>query len=122
MAIVRLAIRGNPRLRALGYQFSLRPSLLTPSIPLLIWRRNIPNGFVLIMGGDNLATLHRWKNYELLLEQHPDLRLSAPWFPDLPEKFYTPKRSSAGSAVDAIQPAISGAYQRRSLCTVLNRF
>ena len=25
---------------------------------------------LLIMGGDNLGTLHKWKNYELLLERY----------------------------------------------------
>jgi len=28
------------------------------------------NEFVLIMGGDNLGTFHKWKNYEKILQHH----------------------------------------------------
>jgi nicotinate-nucleotide adenylyltransferase len=34
--------------------------------------------FSLIMGGDNLATLHKWKNYQVLLDQHQLLVYSRP--------------------------------------------
>ena len=31
---------------------------------------NPDKDFVLIMGGDNLGTLHKWKNYEQILNHH----------------------------------------------------
>jgi nicotinate-nucleotide adenylyltransferase len=68
--LVRLAIGDNPNLRASDIEFNLpKPSYTIDTLTYL--REKYPDyGFVLIMGGDNLATLHRWKNYDLLLERH----------------------------------------------------
>ena len=68
--LVRLAIGDNPNLRASDIEFSLpRPSYTIDTLTYL--KEKYPEkDFVLIMGGDNLATFHKWKNYELLLEQN----------------------------------------------------
>ena len=68
--LVRLAIGDNPKLRASDVEFSLpKPSYTVDTLTHL--RDKYPNKqFVLIMGGDNLATLHKWKNYELLLRDY----------------------------------------------------
>ncbi len=69
--LVQLAIGDNPRLRASNIEFSLpRPSYTIDTLTYL--EEKYPSGkeFVLIMGGDNLATLHKWKNYELLLRNY----------------------------------------------------
>lgn len=68
--LVRLAIGDNPRLRASDIEFGLpRPSYTIDTLTYL--REKYPDkDFVLIMGGDNLRTLHKWKSYELLLEQY----------------------------------------------------
>ncbi|MGA1582627.1 MAG: nicotinate (nicotinamide) nucleotide adenylyltransferase [Saprospiraceae bacterium] len=69
--LVRLAIGDNPRLRASDIEFSLpRPSYTIDTLTL--FKERFPDKqFVLIMGSDNLATLHRWKNYEILLRDYP---------------------------------------------------
>ncbi len=66
--LVRLAIGDNPRLRASNIEFDLpRPSYTIDTLSYL--KEKYPeNEFVLIMGGDNLATLHRWKNHERILQ------------------------------------------------------
>lgn len=68
--LVRLAIGDNPGLRASDIEFSLpKPSYTIDTLTYL--REKYPDyAFVLIMGGDNLASLHRWKNYELLLRDY----------------------------------------------------
>lgn len=68
--LVRLAIENNPNLRASNIEFKLpKPSYTIDTLTYL--KEEHPNKeFVLIMGGDNLATLHKWKNYELILQQH----------------------------------------------------
>lgn len=68
--LVRLAIGDNPKLRASDIEFSLpKPSYTIDTLTYL--KEKYPDhAFVLIMGGDNLASLHRWKNYELLLRDH----------------------------------------------------
>lgn len=68
--LVRLAIGDNPRLKASDIEFGLpQPSYTIDTLSYLA--EKYPNrDFALIMGGDNLATLHKWKNYELLLRDY----------------------------------------------------
>jgi nicotinate-nucleotide adenylyltransferase len=68
--LVRLAIGDNVYLRASDVEFSLpQPSYTVDT--LIYLREKYPGReFVLIMGGDNLGTLHKWKNYEILLRDY----------------------------------------------------
>jgi nicotinate-nucleotide adenylyltransferase len=68
--LVRLAVEDNPRLRASNIEFDLpQPSYTVDTLAYL--KDKHPNhGFTLIMGGDNLASLHRWKNYEQILQNY----------------------------------------------------
>jgi len=68
--LVNLAIGENLRLKASNIEFGLpRPSYTIDTLTYL--KEKYPSHeFVLIMGGDNLASLHRWKNYEAILENH----------------------------------------------------
>lgn len=65
--MVRLAIGDNVNLKASDIEFSLpKPSFTMDTLTYL--KEKYPDKkFVLIMGGDNLATLHKWKNYEMIL-------------------------------------------------------
>lgn len=68
--LVRLAIEDNPLLRASDIEFGMpKPSYTVETLAYL--KEKHPNyEFVLIMGGDNLGTLHKWKNYEIILRDH----------------------------------------------------
>ncbi len=68
--LVRLGIGDNPLLEASSVEFGLpKPSYTVDTLAYL--REKYPDReFALIMGGDNLATLHLWKNYELLLANY----------------------------------------------------
>lgn len=68
--LVQLAIGDNPRLRASNVEFSLPvPSYTIDTLTHL--REMYPKKeFVLIMGGDNLDSIEKWKNYELLLSDY----------------------------------------------------
>ena len=68
--LVRLAIGDNPKLRASDVEFSLPKPSYTIDTLAHLRDKYVEKQFVLIMGGDNLATLHKWKNYELLLRDH----------------------------------------------------
>lgn len=88
--LVHLAIEENERLKASNIEFQLpQPSYTADTLTYL--REKYPNrAFVLIMGADNLATLHRWKNYELLLRNYPIYvydreDFGQRQFPDFPE-------------------------------------
>ncbi len=67
--LVRLGIGDNPLLEASSVEFGLpRPSYTVDTLAYL-WEKYPNREFALIMGGDNLATLQLWKNYEVLLER-----------------------------------------------------
>jgi nicotinate-nucleotide adenylyltransferase len=82
--LVRLAIGDNLQLRASDIEFNLsQPSYTIDTLAVL--KEKYPNNeFVLIMGGDNLASLPKWKSYELILRDYdiyvysrPDYDVSA---------------------------------------------
>lgn len=68
--LVRLAIEDNPNLRASNIEFNLPQPSYTIDTLTYLKEAHPDKSFVLIMGGDNLATLHKWKNYKLILQNH----------------------------------------------------
>lgn len=65
--LVRLGIGDNPRIEACNVEFSLpKPSYTIDTLAFLT-EKYPDKTFALIMGGDNIASLHLWKNYEQLL-------------------------------------------------------
>lgn len=73
LAMVRVAVEDNPKLKANDIEFNLpKPSYTVFSLQAL--KEKYPNHtFTLIMGEDNLRTLHKWRNYEYLIENYPIL-------------------------------------------------
>ncbi|HFA48553.1 MAG TPA: nicotinate-nucleotide adenylyltransferase [Bacteroidetes bacterium] len=68
--LVQLAIGDNILLHASNIEFGLpKPSYTIDTLAYLN-EKHPGKEFVLIMGGDNLATLHKWKNYELILRDY----------------------------------------------------
>ena len=68
--LVRLGIGDNPRVEASNVEFGLpKPSYTIDTLAFL--REKYPDReFALLMGGDSLASLPRWKNYEQLLANY----------------------------------------------------
>jgi len=68
--LVNLAIDGNQKLEASNIEFFLpKPSYTINTLTYL--KEKFPqHEFSLIMGGDNLASISKWKNYELILKNH----------------------------------------------------
>ncbi len=65
--LVRLGIGDNPRIEASNVEFNLpKPSYTIDTLAYLT-EKHPEKTFALIMGGDNIASLHLWKNYEQLL-------------------------------------------------------
>ncbi len=68
--LVNLAIGDTLNIKASDIEFSLtQPSYTIDTMTYLVEKYPGKN-FSLIMGGDNLLSLHKWKNYELLLENY----------------------------------------------------
>lgn len=70
LAMVREAIDDNPLLEVTDIEFHLpKPSYTIHTLVAL--REKYPNKeFSLIMGEDNLRTLHKWMNHEEILNNH----------------------------------------------------
>lgn len=70
LQMVNIAIGDNPKMKASDIEFKLpQPSYTIDTLVYL--KEKYPNNqFVLIMGEDNIAGLHKWKNYEELITQY----------------------------------------------------
>lgn len=68
--LVQLAIGDNLQLRASDIEFNLpKPSYTIDTLAVL--KEKYPDKeFVLLMGGDNLTSLSKWKSYELILRDY----------------------------------------------------
>lgn len=68
--LVNLAIGNNLKLRSSNIEFNLpKPSYTIDTLTYL--NEKFPEKkFVLIMGGDNLASFHKWKNYQAILDNY----------------------------------------------------
>lgn len=68
--LVNLAIGDHYSLKASDIEFGLpKPSYTIDTLTYL--KEKYPERhFTLIMGGDNIATLHKWKNYEQILDNY----------------------------------------------------
>ena len=69
--MVQIAIDDNPRLRPSNIEFSLPKPSYTIDTMAYLHEKYPEHQFSLIMGSDNLETIHKWKNFELLLERYP---------------------------------------------------
>ena len=70
LALVRVATEDNLNLEVSDIEFSMpKPSYTSHTLAYL--SEKFPeNEFALIMGEDNLRTLHKWKNYAQILDNH----------------------------------------------------
>lgn len=69
--LVELATRDNPRIKASNFEFELpRPSYTVDTLTALT-KADPAQTFALVMGADNLQTLHKWKKAEVLMEHYP---------------------------------------------------
>jgi nicotinate-nucleotide adenylyltransferase len=68
--LVRLGIGENPLLQASDIEFELPKPSYTIDTLVHLKEKYPQHEFVLIMGGDNIGTLHKWKNYEILLRDY----------------------------------------------------
>ena len=68
--LVRRAVDGNDKIQASDIEFGLPKPSYTIDTLTYLKEKHPKYEFALIMGGDNIATLHKWKNYEQILENY----------------------------------------------------
>ena len=69
--LVKLAIGDYLHLKASDIEFGLPKPSFTIDTLTYLKEKYTQYDFALIMGGDNLATLHKWKNHEQILAHYP---------------------------------------------------
>ena len=78
--MVHLAIGDNPMLRASDIEFGLPKPSYTIDTLVYLKEKYPERKFVLIMGGDNLRNIHKWKNHEILLRDYEIYLYKRPGF------------------------------------------
>jgi nicotinate-nucleotide adenylyltransferase len=71
LAMVRIATEAYPKLKASTIEFDLPQPNYTVNTLAVLEEKYPTKEFCLIMGEDNLKSLHKWKNYEVILERYP---------------------------------------------------
>jgi nicotinate-nucleotide adenylyltransferase len=70
LQMVRIAIEDNNKLKASDIEFGLPVPSYTIHTLAHIAEKYPERTFVLLMGGDNLQSFHKWKNYEFILDNY----------------------------------------------------
>lgn len=70
LEMVNLALEGAENIRSSDFEFRLEVPSYTIDTLTHLHERYPEKEFVLIMGSDNLHTLKKWKNYEILLRDY----------------------------------------------------
>ncbi|WP_370175915.1 nicotinate (nicotinamide) nucleotide adenylyltransferase [Leeuwenhoekiella palythoae] len=68
--LVLEAVEEFPKIEASTIEFNLPQPNYTSNTLAHLQEKYPQHEFCLIMGEDNLRTLHKWKNYEVILERH----------------------------------------------------
>lgn len=80
LALVRAAIGDNTKYKASNIEFSLPQPSYTVNTLAYLQEKYPGDEFSLIMGSDNLESLRKWKNFEVILEQYKILVYPRPGF------------------------------------------
>ena len=70
LALVREAVDSNLKLKASDIEFKLPIPSYTVSTLVYLKEKHPSYNFSLIMGEDNIRTLHKWYNYENIIDQN----------------------------------------------------
>ena len=70
LRMVDAALEEYPKLKSSKIEFDLPQPSYTVNTLVHVAEKYPKNTFSLIMGEDNLKSLHRWKNYKTILENH----------------------------------------------------
>jgi nicotinate-nucleotide adenylyltransferase len=70
LAMVRIAVEDYPKLKTSNVEFDLPQPNYTVNTLVHLEEKYPERNFCLIMGEDNLKSLHKWKNYKVILERY----------------------------------------------------
>lgn len=70
LSLVKEAIDDNNKLKPCDIEFSLSKPSFTVTTLTYLMEKHPENEFSIIMGEDNLRSLHKWFNYDVILKNH----------------------------------------------------
>ncbi len=70
LALVKIAIEDNSKLKASDIEFKLEQPNYTVKTLAYLKEKYPQHHFSLLMGEDNLRSFHKWKNYEEIINNH----------------------------------------------------
>ena len=68
--LLNLAIGDNEKIQSSNVEFSLPKPSYTIDTLTYLYEKYPDKEFALIMGGDNLTSFHKWKNYQQIIAAH----------------------------------------------------
>ena len=110
--LVNLALRDFPKFRACDVEYRMPKPSYTIDTLAYLGEQHPNHEFTLIMGEDNLATLYKWKNYELLLNNYRIMVYPRPNC--LKTDFHTHQHVQL---IDAPQIEVSSSFIRQSIAS-----
>jgi nicotinate-nucleotide adenylyltransferase len=110
--MVHLATDDYDRIKASNIEFSLPQPSYTVNTLAHLSEKYPDKDFTLIMGEDNLKSLHKWKNYQVILEDYSIIVYPRVSLGNVPEQF---KNHSKISKIDAPIMEISSTMIRNGI-------
>lgn len=80
LELVNRAIENDDRFRASNIEFNLPKPSYTIDTLTYLQERHPDYSFVILMGSDNLENFHKWKNFEIILENYGVIVYPRPGF------------------------------------------
>lgn len=80
LEMVQMAIEDDFRFRASDIEFRLPQPSYTIDTLTYLHEKHPNHQFCLIVGGDNLSSFHKWKNYQTILDYYPLYVYARPGF------------------------------------------
>jgi len=109
--MTNLAVEDDPRFKASNIEFNLPQPSYTINTLTYLKEKYPKNKFALIMGGDNLKYLHKWKNYLEILKNYQIVVYPRPGI-----KTTIPENSKI-NIIDAPLMEISASFIRNAIKT-----
>ena len=113
LELVTRAIDNDDRFRASNIEFNLPKPSYTIDTLTYLQERHPDYSFVILMGSDNLENFHKWKNFEMILENYGVIVYPRPGF----DKSQIPVRKNITVAEDVPLMEISSTFIRDAIKT-----
>lgn len=110
--LVQRAIENYPKLEASTIEFDLPQPNYTVNTLVHLQEKYPDHEFCLIMGEDNLKSLHKWKNYETIIDNHEIYVYPRISNSEVPDQF---KDHSKIHVIDAPVVEISSTFIRKAV-------